>query len=155
MKDKACCFTGHRKISNEKINDVKCALELKIIELTEQGVFSFLNGGALGFDMLSALTIIRMKTKYPQLILIMALPCKSQTHGWSEDNIKLYEYILSKADEVIYTSEEYSPGCIHKRNRYLVDHASYCIAYLLHEKGGTAYTVNYALKNGLNVSFIK
>jgi hypothetical protein len=38
-----------------------------------------------------------------------------------------------------------------KRNRYLVDHASRCVAYLRRMKGGTLYTVNYALDSGVEV----
>ena len=33
---------------------------------------------------------------------------------------------------------------MHKRNRYLVDHSSICIAYLTENRGGTFYTANYA-----------
>ena len=35
--------------------------------------------------------------------------------------------------------------------RYLVDHASRCVAYLRRMKGGTLYTVNYALDSGVEV----
>ena len=41
--------------------------------------------------------------------------------------------------------------CMLKRNRHLVDGSSVCIAYLAQEKGGTAYTVNYAKEHGLTV----
>ena len=38
-----------------------------------------------------------------------------------------------------------------KRNRHLVDGSSVCIAYLTQEKGGTAYTVNYAKQKEVQV----
>ena len=38
-----------------------------------------------------------------------------------------------------------------RRNRYLVDHATRCVAYLRRMKGGTLYTVNYALDSGIEV----
>lgn len=38
-----------------------------------------------------------------------------------------------------------------RRNRYLVDNSSICIAYLTKNKGGTAYTVDYAKKLGVTV----
>lgn len=56
-----------------------------------------------------------------------------------------------QADKVVYTSKEYTRGCMHKRNRHLVDNSSICIAYLTEQSGGTAYTVDYARKNGLIV----
>ena len=38
-----------------------------------------------------------------------------------------------------------------RRNRYLVDHAGRCIAYLRRMRGGTLYTVNYALDSKIPV----
>ena len=63
--------------------------------------------------------------------------------------MRIYESIKEQADKVVYTSEEYTRGCMHKRNRHLVDNSSVCIAYLTESKGGTAYTVDYAKKHGL------
>lgn len=56
-----------------------------------------------------------------------------------------------KADKVVYTSQEYTRGCMHKRNRHLVDNSSACISYLTENKGGTFYTVNYAKSKGVEV----
>lgn len=63
----------------------------------------------------------------------------------------MYEYIKTQADKIVYTSQEYTRGCMHKRNRHLVDNSSVCICYLTEPSGGTAYTVNYALRNGKSV----
>lgn len=52
--------------------------------------------------------------------------------------------IKERADKVVYVSQIYTKGCMHKRNRYLVDNSSVCVCYLTENKGGTAYTVNYA-----------
>ena len=38
-----------------------------------------------------------------------------------------------------------------KRDRYLVDDSSVCLAYLTRATGGTAYTVNYARRRGLRI----
>ena len=40
---------------------------------------------------------------------------------------------------------------MHKRNRHLVDNSSVCVCYLNKENGGTAYTVDYAGKKGLEI----
>ena len=48
---------------------------------------------------------------------------------------------------VEYVQESYTSGCMHERNRRLVDSAELCVAYCEHSGGGTAYTVAYALKN--------
>lgn len=52
---------------------------------------------------------------------------------------------------MVYTAQQYTKGCMHKRNRHLVDNSSVCVCYLNRESGGTAYTVNYAKKNGLEI----
>lgn len=62
-----------------------------------------------------------------------------------------YDDIKQKADKVVYTSQEYTRGCMHKRNRHLVDNSSACISYLTENKGGTFYTVNYAKSKGVEV----
>ena len=67
------------------------------------------------------------------------------------DIIAEYERIMKAADKVTYTSEQYYSGCMHKRNRHLVDNSSVCVCYLTESTGGTAYTVEYAHKNNLTV----
>ena len=83
--------------------------------------------------------------------LILVLPCLTQTRGWRPEDVAEYERIKDQADEAIYTALQYTRGCMHKRNRYMVDHSGVCVCYLTKDSGGTAYTVNYAKKMGLNV----
>ena len=52
---------------------------------------------------------------------------------------------------MVYVSRQYTRGCMHERNRHLVDNSSVCVCYLNRESGGTAYTVDYAEKQGLEV----
>lgn len=119
--------------------------------MIEQGYLYFGVGGALGFDTLAAKTVLRFKERYPQIKLILVLPCKTQTSGWGEKDIQIYEEIKSRRDKFVYTSDEYTRGCMFKRNRHLVDYSSVCICYLTEQKGGTAYTVDYAKKQDLSV----
>lgn len=100
----------------------------------------------MGFDTLAAQTILDLRMKYPQIKLILVLPCKSQADRWSQKDKEIYEDIKIQADKVIYTSEDYTKGCMHKRNRHLVDHSSVCVCYLSKQTGGTAYTVDYAIQ---------
>ena len=64
--------------------------------------------------------------------------------NWNADEVKEYKSVLKRADEVITLLKEYKSGSYFKRNRYLVDNASLCIAYYRRSGSGTAYTVNYA-----------
>ena len=149
MREKTACFTGHRKIPPESISELSQRLKNTLLRLIEEGYMYFGAGGALGFDTLAAQCVLSLKNQYTHIKLILVLPCITQTKGWSENDIAIYEEIKSQADKVVYTSREYSRGCMFKRIRHLVDCSSVCVAYLTQEKGGTAYTVNYAKEHGL------
>ena len=151
MKNQTVCFTGHRKIPPEQAGALGRQLKSTLIQLINDGYRYFGAGGALGYDTLAAQTVLELKTQYPDVKLILVLPCLSQTRGWSARDIEIYEDIKNKADKVVYTSQEYTRGCMHKRNRHLVDNSSVCVCYLTESTGGTAYTVDYAHKNNLTV----
>ena len=119
--------------------------------LISHGVIYYGAGGALGFDTLAAQVVIEKRKQYPQIKLILVLPCKDQTKNWDVKDIETYYNIMQQADKIVYTSEMYHSGCMFKRNRHLVDNSSYCICYLEKKSGGTAYTVNYARENGLQI----
>lgn len=150
-KLKTCCFTGHRKIPPENFEEISRRLENMIIRLIEIDYVYFCAGGALGFDMLAAQTVLKLKMVYPYIELILMLPCESQAEYWKKEDKIMYEDIKEKADKVVYTSKSYFRGCMHNRNRYLVDNSSYCICYLTRETGGTAYTVQYAKEKQLTI----
>ena len=151
IKLRTACFTGHRTLPAEELSKISKHLEDTLIALIEQGYCYFSAGGALGFDTLAAQVVLRLREHYPQIRLILVLPCRNQTRGWPQDSIDIYEDIKRRADKVIYTSENYFRGCMQKRNRHLVDSSSVCICYLTKSTGGTAYTVNYARRMGLRV----
>ena len=151
MKEKTCCFTGHRDIPSGANQRIFAKTEKMIESLSKKGYLYFGAGGALGFDTIAAFAVLKLKERSPDIRLILVLPCIAQTRGWSREDVEIYEDIKKQADKVVYTSEEYTRGCMHKRNRHLVDNSSACIAYLTESKDGTAYTVDYANKHGLIV----
>lgn len=146
-----CCFTGHRDLPVLEQKRIAQRLEETVTSLIKAGIRYFGAGGARGFDTLAAQTILKLQREYPHIKLILVLPCLSQTRGWRDEDIKVYERIKAAADKITYTSEKYTQGCMHKRNRHLVDNSSVCVCYLTESNGGTAYTVNYAKKQGLKV----
>lgn len=151
MRDKTCCFTGHRKLPPSKRNQIALQLEKTVIRLIDRGIIFYGAGGALGFDTLAAQTVLSLREDYPQIKLILVLPCLTQTRGWSEADITVYENIKRQADKVVYTSQTYFQGCMHKRNRHLVDNSSVCLCYLTESKSGTYRTVQYAQKCGCQI----
>lgn len=151
MRQKTCCFTGHRTIPPEKYMYIKSRLDEEIDRLIQNGITDFCSGGALGFDTIAAMAVLQRKAQNPNVRLIMVLPCSEQANSWSQTNRQNYEEILRRADEVEYVSEHYTNYCMQLRNRTLVDKSSVCIAYFEKKTGGTAYTVKYAQKSQLKV----
>lgn len=151
MKDKTCCFTGHRIIPQEQYKAIFRKTKLAVKKLIRQGYLYFCTGGALGFDTIAALAVLKLKKQYSDIRLIIVAPCISQAKYWNEEEKRLYEDIKTKADKIIYTSLKYTAGCMHKRNRYLVDNSSACICYLTENSGGTFYTAGYAQEKGLKI----
>lgn len=151
MKDKTCCFTGHRIIPLHQYDSIYKALKTEIISLIEVGYCYFGVGGALGFDTLVAQVLLELRQFYPHIKLILVLPCIEQTKGWTAKDISIYEDIKNRCNKYTYTSEYYYSGCMHKRNKHLVNNSTVCIAYLTKQCGGTAFTVDYAKKQDVRV----
>lgn len=145
QKVKTVCFTGHRKIPPSEIELVSHKLEETIIKLIEMGYEFFGTGGALGFDTIAAQTVLKLKVKYPKIKLILVLPCETQADLWDANDKEIYNNIKAKADKSVCISNSFTNQCLFKRNRHLVDNSNLCVCYYKHNKGGTAYTVNYAI----------
>ena len=55
MQDIACCFTGHRTMPAERMEELQQRLRAGILYLRDNmGITTFYAGGALGFDSLAA-----------------------------------------------------------------------------------------------------
>ena len=151
MINQTCCFTGHRKIPSDQLESVTQRLRDAVIASIKDGYLYFGAGGALGFDTLAAKIVLELRTIYPEIKLILVLPCLDQAEKWNEEDKEEYERIKSLADKAVYTSGNYFNGCMQRRNRHLIDNSSLCICYLTERIGGTAYTVNYARDKGCMV----
>lgn len=151
MKSKTVCFTGHRLIPKEQYEVVVRRLTKVIVRLIQKGYRFFGTGGALGFDAIAAEIVLMLKKQYPFIYLILVIPCLNQEKYWKSDDQEIYKSIRAHADKIVYTSQEYTRGCMHKRNRHLVDHSGICVCYMTNSVGGTAYTVNYARTRGLTI----
>lgn len=144
-----CCFTGHRMIAAEVRRMLMLRLDALLEELYRAGFTEFRTGGARGFDTLVALRVLALREKHEGVRLSLILPCRDQTKGWPLGEKVLFEDIRSKADSVRVLYESYTPGCMHARNRALVDGSDLCVAYLTDSRGGTQYTCRYATTMGV------
>ncbi len=160
---KTCCCTGHRpkgfpfKYGVDKIkhNAYLQMLEEKIkLAITEYGITNFISGMALGVDMDFAETVLKLRNDYP-ITLECAIPCPDQTLKWNDKDKLRYDGILKRADSVNLISERYTPECMLKRNRYMVDKSELVIAVFNGiQKGGTWYTIKYAKSKNKDIELI-
>lgn len=154
MDSKICMFTGHRQMDASDAVAIPGALDSLLEELVAKGYTDFRCGGAQGFDTVAALKVLEKKKSYPQIKLHLFLPCKDQADGWSERARAVYFTVLERADSVKYICESYTHGCMHARNRAMVDGSALCVAYCTSSRGGTAYTVEYARKKSVDLIVI-
>ena len=151
MREKTCCFTGHRVIPADQKGYLESALRQTIDNLIGRGFRFFGAGGALGFDTMAAQAVLSWKIVYPHIRLILVLPCPEQGKYWTPAQKFLAGTIRERADKVVYTSAAYHSGCMYQRDRHLVDCSSVCVAYCRRNTGGTAYTVRYVRQQGLEL----
>ena len=140
-------FTGHRYLPAEESRRIQEKLFECLSYAYSKGYRRFFCGCALGFDTIAALQTLRLRQLYPDVILSLAIPCETQSAKWQEKDKRIYAQILEQADEKTVLSPRYYQGVMLTRNRYMADRSSLCISYLSHMRGGTAYTVRYALQN--------
>ncbi len=164
LENKICSFSGHRPKSlpwgyEEEGCDYKKFIKsfrtVLIFLIKKDGIEYFISGMALGFDIIAAETILKLKKKHPNIMLECAIPCLNQCSGWNEKYKKRYDKILEMADKVTYVSNyNYFNGCMQKRNKYMVDKSTHLIALYNGTAGGTRQTIEMAKKKGLTTHII-
>lgn len=162
MIEYTCCFTGHRPVKlpfkikddDEQYQKLKSVLINEIVRLiTEEGITHFISGMAIGVDTICAEIILDLKAEY-QITLECAIPCRNQDEKWNEQQKIVYNQILMQANTVTYLQNDYSRGCMQRRNKYMVDKSLYVIAVWNGEKSGTKNTVTYAQKKKRKIKII-
>lgn len=156
MKNKTCCFTGHRpsRFSFNQNENTEACIELKNrlrLEISNMvinhNVRNFITGMALGVDTWAAEIVLDMKEIYPDLFLTAAVPFPGQADRWSKKNRIRYNNILDLCDEIQTISSVYNSECMMRRNKYMVDNSDFIIAvWNGSPSGGTAKTIAYAKK---------
>ncbi len=149
MKNITCCFTGHRKLPKNRLSIIQGLVAEQLLCAYRDGYRRFVCGGALGFDTLCAIEVLRLRKRFEDISLILVYPCLGQDARWKEADREIYRKIYDECDECYCMRREYTPSCMHERNRAMVDESSLVIAYLENDRSGTAYTYNYAKENGV------
>ena len=158
-RQESCCFTGHRPAKlpwRYREDDPRCLLLKRRIGdavnlAYEQGFRHFLCGMAQGCDLYFCECVLALREKHPDITVEAAVPCPTQTDDWPEEQRSRHRRLVEACDFETMVSAAYSPGCMQRRNRYMVDHSALLIAAFDGSPGGTRRTVEYALNRGLAV----
>ena len=155
----SCCFTGHRPAKlpwRHDEDDPRCvALKRRIRDAVEaayaEGYRHFLCGMAMGCDLYFCECVLALREGHPDVSVEAAIPCPTQADAWQADQRERYRRLVKACDFETVVSQQYSASCMQRRDRYMVDHAALLIAAFDGSPGGTRYTVEYAMRRGLEI----
>ena len=158
-RENSCCFTGHRpeklpwryNESDPRCLDLKRRVADAVEAAYEEGFRHFACGMALGSDLYFCEAVLALRERRSGVVMEAAIPCLAQADRWSRDQRERYRRLVAACDLETVISESYCPGCMQRRDRYLVDHASLLIAVFNGSPGGTRYTMQYAMGRGLAI----
>ena len=156
------CFSGYRP---EKLpwgsdeSDPRCALlkqrlRRAVCDACADGYRHFICGMARGADTYCAELVLALRQQYTDITLEAAIPCPSQSDAWLPEEQARWRSMVERCDFETVVQDHYGPGCMQRRNRYMVDHAARLIAVFDGQEGGTRRTVEYALRCGLEVVYV-
>lgn len=155
---KGCCFTGYRPSKmpfplvdgNEQYDEFYKNARQAIEDAIADGCDTFYNGGAVGFDIITAEIVLDFKKEY-DVSLIIVVPHPKQADAFTPEWYARYKNCVENADEVITTCDHYHKGVFQIRNEYMVDRSERVITYYDGQKGGTGNTIRYAKKHGKQI----
>lgn len=148
----SAAFTGHRFYDFSQRRFIEERLTSAISEAHDHGIRNFISGFALGIDLMAAQLVQSLKCNLPGISLTAAIPFEGQAERYNIYDKRVYRRLLEQADKVIVLSDCYYPRCFLDRDEFMVENASYLIAYYDGcEKGGTYYTVKKARARGIPI----
>lgn len=142
-RSKCAFFTGHRDYTQ---HFTISAINWMIQAARERGIEHFYTGMAIGVDQHAARVLCDRNLSWTAVI-----PCNGQDKFWDGNQKRYYQKLLEKAPNSIVLEQEYSNGCMLRRNEWMVDHSAMCLAFFDRRKstGGTYHAVSTARKAGL------
>ena len=153
------CFSGYRP---EKLPwgydecDPRCAqlkqrLRRVICAACDDGFRHFICGMANGCDLYFFDAARYLRLQHPEVTIEAAIPYAGQADRWRPELRERYAYDLRQCDYQTLVQEAYTPGCMMRRNRYMVDASRILIAAFDGRPGGTARTLEYAARRRLEI----
>lgn len=161
-RDMTCCFTGHRPAKlpwGQREEDSRClALKAELARRLEnayrRGYRHFICGMAQGCDHYFGEAVLTLGERYPDLRLEAAIPCRTQAQRWTAEQKARYEAILNRCHWETLVQSDYDPGCMMRRNRYMVDNSSLVLSIFDGTSGGTMKTLAYAMGEKIETDII-
>ena len=147
MKEKICCFLGHREI--DETDELKKQL-YEIIErlITEEKVDTFYFGSQSRFNDLCREIVTDIKEKYPHIKRVYV----RAEFPFINDSYK--KYLLKSYDETYFSEKISGAGraVYVERNYEMIDKSRFCVVYYdenynpSKRKSGTKIALDYAVK---------
>lgn len=153
----AVCITGHRPEKlpqGNALNMIRSLLYQEIRSAAEEGAVTFYTGMARGTDIWAAEMILQFRKTYPKIRLVCVLPFADRVSRLRGAERYQAMTLLNAADETVFLSEHYYPGCYRARNAYMIGRSRRLIAVLADPHSGTGQTIRMAEQNGLEIRII-
>jgi len=158
-RESTCCFSGHRPEKlpwgTDEGDAGALALKGRIAQALDtayrDGYRHFICGMARGCDLYFCEAALALRDRREGVSVEAAIPCPDQAARWSARDRARWENLVKRCDYEMMVQHQYSQGCMHRRNRYMVDRSSRLIAAFDGSSGGTRYTVAYAMRQGLDI----
>ena len=152
MKEKTCCFFGHRKINETE------ELKLKLYDIIEklivdENVDTFLFGSKSRFNDLCYEIVSKIKEKYPHIKRIYVRA------EYTDIDEQYTNYLLEFFEDTYYPEHIRNSGKASyvERDYEMINKSHYCIVYYdepnapTTRKSGTKIALDYAIKKGKQI----
>lgn len=158
-RKQTCCFTGHRpeklpwgtNEADDRCRILKSKLREAIHLAYDMGLRHFICGMARGCDLYFAEEVLALQARGAEITLEAAIPYPAQAAHWSEPDRSRWQAVVDACDLETVVQSHYSRSCMLRRDKYMVDHSALLIAVFSGERGGTSYTIDYAIKQRLSI----
>lgn len=151
-RSQVCCFIGHEVIPPGEEAKIRARVRNQVMPLVYGDVLYFGVGGGRGFDRIATEFALHLRDKVKNRIrIISVLPFPGYMDSWEKEDRDRQEEIIRQCDKVVYVAQEEHDGIYLERDRKLVDGSGYCVCYCHRATGRTAASVQYAIKQGIQV----
>lgn len=159
MQKKSCCFAGHQlsklpwgeNEADPRCKALKFRLTQEVARAYQNGFRHFICGMSLGCDMYFGEAVLDLKRRYGDVILESAIPYEEQAAEWSNRQRDRYFHLAANCDIETMVQTGYTPDCLTRRNRYMVDCSSVLITVYNGQFGNTMHALAYAKRKKLKI----